>query len=259
MDGAALEFASQPLTGGPWRSDAQHGGPPSALLGFVVESAMPDNHAVARISIELVKPVPLERLTASVRVQQTSRRVTHISADLAREDGAVVAQAAALVLAQTDLPTPAWEPTVANHPVPGPQANVVPPSWATEAAVAFHRDAVDHRFESGAFTGPGPADDWVRLRQPVVDAIEPSPLCRVLAAADLGSGISAVYEPSAGFGMINADLTIALHRPLEGEWCRLQSTTRIGPGHGHGLTTISDESGPIGIASQSLIGLKVGP
>jgi hypothetical protein len=59
------------LTRGPWSPDAQHGGPPAALLAAAAE-AHDDEAAprggenspmfVARLTVELMRPVPLTAL-----------------------------------------------------------------------------------------------------------------------------------------------------------------------------------------------------
>lgn len=248
-------FDSTVLTGGPWRSDAQHGGPPAALLARVIESVEVPTERVARFSVELVKPVPLTQLTATVKRTQMSRRVAHGSASLSA-DGVVVATATALFLATAELPEPSWRPEQSNRS-PEDATPIVAPTWASGDATAFHRDAIDHRVIEGHFTSPGSAVEWIRLRQPVVAGEEPSPLCRVAAAADVASGVSSIYGSESGVGLINADLTIALHRQLIGEWVGIDAVTEVGP-DGIGLCTnrLFDIAGTIGSATQSLIGWR---
>ncbi len=247
-------FDPTPLTGGPWRPDAQHGGPPSGLLARMIETLVEPDERVARISIELVRPVPLATLTASAERTSVSRRVAHATAELV-VDGTVVATARALLLATADLPDPGWRPEEQfRHPEDG--TLTTPPTWVSGDAIAFHRDGLEHRVVEGDFAVPGSAIEWVRLRQPLVAGEDASPLCRVTAGADIASGISNVYASTAGVGLINADLTIALHRPLIGEWLGIDAVTRVGP-DGIGLCTnrLFDSEGTIGSSTQSLIGL----
>jgi hypothetical protein len=250
-------FVPGELTRGPWRPDAQHGGPPAALLARCSERrAALDGGRLARIAVELVRPVPLRPLGASVEAERVSRRVSRITAQLSHGDG-VVARSQAVVLHVEDT-----EPVGAGDPpddLPGPEATTGAPGWAIpEGLAAYHRDAVEHRFVSGGFTTPGPAVDWVRLRVPLVDAEDTSGWCRALAAADFGSGISAVFDATSTFGLINADLTVALHRAPRGEWLRLDARTRLGPhGVGLGTTALADVDGPVGVATQSLLALAV--
>lgn len=248
-------FAPTPLTGGPWRPDAQHGGPPSALLARTIETVVEPHERVARMSIELVKPVPLETLTASAERRRVSRRVAHASAALTIGD-TVVATAQALLLATSELPEPGWRPD--EHSGRPEEAHLVtPPPFVSGDNTAFHRDAVDHRVVRGGFGQPGSALEWIRLRQPVIHGEHPSPLVRVAAASDIASGISAVYDLASRVGLINADLTIALHRDLIGEWVGIDAVTRVGhDGVGLCVNRLFDTEGTIGAATQSLIGFS---
>lgn len=247
-------FEPTALTGGPWRPDHQHGGPPSALLGTVAERELDADQLIARISIELVRGVPLSTLTVTAVKRDVSRRVASITAEMHAGDQ-LVATASALALRMGELPEPLWRPDEAVA-LAGPDGTIVPPAWSSGDGLAFHRDAIEHRFVDGGFTKRGPADSWQRLRVPVIAEHEPTPLARVLAVADLGSGISAVYDYTS-FGMINADLTLALTRPLAGDWVHLQAITRVND-HGTGLavTQIGDEQGHVGVVTQSLLGLR---
>ena len=70
---------------------------------------------------------------------------------------------------------------------------------------------------AGAFIEPGPATFWLRMRHPLVDGEEPTPLQRALIAADVGNGISAVLD-WRHFVFINVDLTVHFERMPVGEW-----------------------------------------
>jgi hypothetical protein len=246
------------FTRGPWRADAQHGGPPSGLLAHVCEPLVHEGEFLSHLDIELLRPVPLTPLTPHVSRRQVSGRVARIDAELASEHE-IVARATALVLATTELSTPDWTTDLepATSPPP-PEATVDPPRWASGDVTTYHRNAVEHRFTEGSFREPGPAVDWVRLRLPLVAGEETSGLERLSAAADFGSGISAIYGADATVGLINANLAVALYRPLVGEWVSLDATTHVGPqGTGLGITMLGDTEGLVGVASQSLLGYSM--
>ncbi len=247
-------------TTGPWRSDAQHGGPPAALLARVAEALVGETEAVARISVELVRPVPLEPLTTAGVRTTVSRRVTHVESRLLHE-GATVATCRALVLTRGELPEPAWTPEdpPRGWSVPAPEARIDPPAWASgEVPITYHQHGVEHRMTRGTFGEPGPATSWVRLNVPLIDGEETSALCRLMAAADFGSGISSVYAPGQRAGLINADLTVALARQPRGEWTVVHAqTTTGGDGIGLCVSELGDEHGPVGIGTQSLLGLAL--
>ena len=64
---------------GPWDPRACHGGPVSALLARAVERADPDapvDWQVARLTIELTRPVPVGRpLTLTTTIERAGRKV----------------------------------------------------------------------------------------------------------------------------------------------------------------------------------------
>ena len=112
---------------------------------------------------------------------------------------------------------------------------------------------MEYRFATGSFLGSGPATAWMRMLHPLVEGEEPSPLQRVLIAADSGNGISSTLD-FRRYLFINVDLTVHLHRMPAGEWVCLDSLTVPEPtGVGMTDTMLFDERGPIGRAAQSLL------
>jgi Thioesterase-like superfamily len=74
-------FASTPATAGPWSPDAQHGGPPSALAARAIELHEPDERQrLARVAIDILRPVPVRPLSVRARTVRPGRRVTLIEA-----------------------------------------------------------------------------------------------------------------------------------------------------------------------------------
>src|SRR5207244_543850 len=70
-------FDSTAATAGPWSADSQHGGPPSALLAREFERTASDpGQRLARIAVEILRPVPVRPLTVRARVARPGRRVT---------------------------------------------------------------------------------------------------------------------------------------------------------------------------------------
>ena len=100
-------FRPTELTRGPWSADAQHGGPPAALLAFCVERhAGTADTQVARMTVELLRPVPLVPLAVTVRTLRPGKKVQLVEATLRAGDGEV-ARATALRIRIADLPLPA--------------------------------------------------------------------------------------------------------------------------------------------------------
>lgn len=240
-------FAATEFTRGPWDAGAQHGGPPSALAGHLVETR-PDARAdmrVTRMTVEIMRPVPIAPLTAALRTVHSGRSVEVVAVVLTPDDGRPVLRATAQRIRVADGP--------ADVPAPQlpPPAEGAPRRFEFPYSVGYHT-ALETRFLAGSFTERGPAVCWTRLTAPVVEGEPISPLTRVLAAADSGNGISNVLDFDTHL-FVNPDLTVYLHRYPAGEWVALDARTTLGGG-GIGVadTALSDERGPIGRGVQSL-------
>jgi acyl-coenzyme A thioesterase PaaI-like protein len=238
------------LTRGPWDPNAEHGGAPAALLGRAIERTTPgDDMRVARVTMELLRPVPLGDLRVETEIVRPGRRVQLVAARLWAGDTLTV-QALALRIRRDPDVAPHIPPTDrAPAPLPGPEAHIV---LRLDAGRSFPDDACELRFASGSYREPGPAVVWIRLNRPVVEGETPTGLQRVLAAADFGNGVSAVLDWATQV-FINPDLSVHLERDPEGEWICLAAETTIGPdGTGQAASTLYDERGRIGRAVQSL-------
>lgn len=237
---------------GPWTPDALHGGPAAALLARAAEAAGGNDvdWMPARLTVELLRPVPLAPLAVSASVVRPGRKVQLVDAEVRTVDATVVASARLLRVRDADLTGVPVTTGVAPPAGPGSLPRTTP---ATAEHEAFHTHGVEHRFAAGVFGEPGPATDWIRLRVPVVPGEAPSPLQRVAAAADFGNGISGVVTFDEML-FINPDLTIHLHRPPAGEWVCLEAVTWM---EDRGLalaeSRLWDEQGPLGRSLQSLL------
>jgi hypothetical protein len=239
---------------GPWSPDALHGGPVAALLAGALEAAGGDEPAMhpARLTVELIRPVPLAPLRVRTVVTRPGRKVQLVDGEIVAPDGAVVASARLLRIRATHLPAaPVTTAGLAGPHPPGGLPRSVPRIGAGDLP-AFHSHGVEHHFVTGIFGSPGPATDWIRLTVPVVPDTEPTPLQRVAAAADFGNGISGVTD-FATMLFINPDLTIHLHRPPVGENVCLEAVTWMEDnGMAMAESRLWDEHGPIGRSLQSL-------
>jgi hypothetical protein len=243
-------FEPSELTRGPWDPDSQHAGPPAALLGRAIERVgEPEGKHVGRVTCEILRPVPIAPLTVSASVARPGRSVELVEASLADEDGEVMrATAWRLATEPVELaPKPPPEP-----PPHGPDDGEPRDFFPTGVDVGYHT-AMEYRFVVGAFLELGPAVVWMRMRHPLVEGEEPTPLQRVLIAADSGNGVSASLDYHR-FVFINTDLTVHLHRGPETEWVCLDAATRLdSAGIGMSDTLLWDERGRIGRAAQTLL------
>lgn len=235
-------------TTGPWDARFQHGGPTGALLARAVEACAPRPElAVARLTVEILGPIPVGEVTVRAQLLRPGRSVELVEA-VATAGGRDCARASAWRIARTSAAVPDRRPVPPALPTAAEPGAAV---WASAAADGY-LEAVEWRFVRGAFTEPGPAAVWTRLRYPIVAGEEPSPLQRVIMVADSGNGLSGELDLTR-FHFINPELTVHLHREAVGEWVYVEAVTAISPG-GTGLATtvLSDAAGAVGVGAQSL-------
>lgn len=256
-------YRATELARGPWDPDALHGGPPGALVAGAMETAIAafareelsgdDGTTVeffpARFTAELLRPVPLAELVVRTTLRRKGRKICIADATLTGPDGKVCLSATLATIRRQ----PFDQPRSDDVAVPPPAAT----GWGVAIAAADHvmfaREGVEHRVVSGRFEDPGPATDWIRLAVPMVEGREPTPLERVVAAADFGNGVSKWFDMGEVL-FLNPDLTVNLHRLPAGEWVCIDAVTRLGAeGVGLAESLLFDEQGPIGRATQSLI------
>lgn len=250
----AHRYRSRAGTTGPWDPDAQHAGPPSALLGTVLADALGEGRMV-RWTFEILRPVPVTELTTSVEVLRPGYKVAMGRAVLADDGGPVMTAQGWRIRELDDIELPADRPgaqDVPDEPIPGPDRAEHIDFFDVDWEEGYH-SSVDVRFVEGRFKEPGDARAWLRCRLPLIGGTELTPLQRLLVASDTGNGISGRLDQRRWL-FVNTDLTVHVRDLPSGDWVGLDSRTRFGPG-GIGLatSTVHGEQGPIGTAIQSLI------
>lgn len=246
-----------PICTGPWDPSAMHGGPPLVLCGrFLAEHGSDAaGFHLARVSVELVRAVPLEPLTVEVIETRPGKRIQLLDAVVRSGDGTELVYARGMRIRRGDngLDERALDQA-------GPLA-VPPPEESTTfdhgyglPRGSFYMDAFDIRSCDGRSFGPsGPSAAWFRLRVPVFADEEIGPLDRALAIGDFGNGISNIV-PKDSHLYINPDVGVHLHRLPIGEWLVSDAVTHVrADGYGTSTATLGDRLGPIGVANQSLM------
>jgi hypothetical protein len=251
-------YVATDATRGPWDPGAQHAGPPAALVGREIErlggGRMGGGEGapaqVGRITYEILRSVPIGRLRVHAEVVRPGRRVEMVQATLTSDDGKALARAQGWRLRTEEVPFEAQAGIV--EPPPGPDRGEPGRFPDIGYEVGYHT-AMEYRFTDGAFTEPGPATVWMRMGLPLIPGEKPTPLQRVLIAADSGNGVSVVLDWTR-YVFINVDLSVHLHRMPEGEWVCLDAVTLPEPnGIGMADTRLLDERGPIGRGVQTLL------
>lgn len=256
MDSAFFEvagkdaFLATPATAGPWSAQSQHGGPPSALAARAIERHEPDpGQRLARVAVDILRPVPLGKITVRTRTVRRGTRVALLETVL-EAGGQEVIHARGWrigVADRRDLAT-------ATGPPPPPVPAEQPLPDYPGAHLTGYMQAIDWRYASGGgFDIPGAAKVWTRARIPLVAGEEPSPMCRTLLIADSGNGVSATLD-LARYLFVNVDLTVVAPRDPAGEWLLLDAATTIGEqGTGLAGSVIHDQHGPCARGMQTLL------
>ena len=208
---------------------------------------------LARLTVELVRPVPVAPLVTRFSMQP-GRSTTRLTIDLLAGD-TLVARGHALMLRGQALALPDGLPLASpERLLPAPQDCCQPLRIpGLPEGISFYATAVDALAAQGDVSRPGPGAAWFRLAVPIVQGAPNTPAMRAAAAADFGNGLSWVLPPDR-FLFSDADLNLHLHRPPAGEWVGLSSETRVdASGAGITLSRLYDEQGPIGTAVQTLV------
>ncbi|GHO80718.1 hypothetical protein KSD_84890 [Ktedonobacter sp. SOSP1-85] len=234
-------------TQGPWHPDFQHGGPPAALLVRQIEHCSPrPDMMLARVSIDILGPMPIATFRATARMVRPGRSVELLEATLEHE-GRTVMRANAWRVKLPNAQPPAQAPDQAP-PIPAETTDPTQtPAWNCGFLAA-----TEWRFVHGNYAQIGSAMAWIRLRFPLLAGEELSPTQRLIATADSANGISSALDIST-WQFIPPELTLHILRPPTGEWLCLDAATII-QSEGIGLTTskLYDTHGLAARSAQSL-------
>jgi len=261
-------YVSTTATIGPWSRDAQHGGPPSALAVRELEQHEPDERQrLGRVAIDILRPVPIGKLSVRTRTVRPGRRVALVEA-IVEADGQEVLHARGWRIERPVTPVP----QIVDGALPAP----LPPTGDGALPLIFKREPVGYlasiewRFLPSDLNDLSPGSGapanaaqsprtaqvraaWARPAIPLLPGEDMSPMARTLLVADSGSGVGAAL-PATEFLFINVDVTVALARDPVGDWLLLEAETSIGAeGTGLAMTRLSDEAGPCGRAWQTLL------
>jgi hypothetical protein len=256
QDGTVTRVEASGSTAGPWFPDAQHMGPPSALLVRALENESGrDDVRLARVTVEVLGKVPVGPLELRSRVARAGRTIELVTAELSSPDPAsgaprAVARATGWFHGVVDTAGIATVPGATMPALPGldqGRRRDIPDGW-----LPGYLTSVDWRWIDGGLDELGPGRAWGRVLTQVVEGEEPSPTQRLAAVADSTNGAASRLDLRRWL-FVNTDLTLHLHRAPQGEWTGLDADSVIGPeGSGTAYSVLHDESGPVGRAAQAL-------
>lgn len=244
----ASTMSSTGHTAGPWSPDAQHGGPPMALMAREVHRLGDGSRVVARLTCDLLGPVPVGRLRVEARVARPGRSVELVECELTDiGSGRVTARASAWLVPRVDSGPVAGLPT----PPPGHRQGherTVPQGWHPG-----YLDAIEWSWVAGSLEETGPATVWMRPRVRLVEGEPMAPLERLMTCVDSASGASAALA-IRDWQFMNTELTAHLVREPTGEWVGLRAVTTLGGGAaGLAQAEVFDEGGFVGRTAQALL------
>ena len=243
------DVVTSPNAAGPWDRRMQHGSAPSALAAWAAEripTPVPMN--IARVSIDLMRPVPVGPLTIETDILREGRKIQLCGIKLLA-DGVQVVGATVLKIKQQSQPLPddVRDPPVA---LPPPEDSLVEDGHGATSPFA---GMVSMRAARGRFGQAGAGAIWFRLDHPLVEGEAVSQAVRAVVAADFSNGTASTLDFRA-WTYINADLTVSLARQPVGDWILLDGESWIGPdGAGLAMSRIADRQGYFGRAVQSLV------
>jgi hypothetical protein len=208
----------------------------------------PGSH-IARVTVELVRPVPVAEVQVVVRTLRSGRSTELLEGEIIA-DGKSVLLARAWRVVDSPEHTPRLRHEPGPPPLPGPQ----PVQGMAGAHMAGYLSAMEWRFAPGqGFNVPGPGSAWLRQRIPLLPDEPDTGLTRALTVAD--SSWAVAFELDYVHDLvINTDVTLALHREPVGEWLCLTSSTAADPAGGALASgRMDDAEGDCGRILQTLL------
>ena len=247
VDGNSV--VTSPFAAGPWDPSMQHGSPPAALVVWAAEripTAAPMR--VARVTVDLMRPVPVAPLTIESDVVREGRKIQLCAVRLLAKGVTVVSATVLKIRVQADELPP--EAVIEHVTLPGPaQSRVEHVDFSSSPFVT----GMSLRAARGRFGSPGPGAIWYRVDRPIVEGAAVSQAMRTMAAADFCNGTSPVLD-FREWTFLNADLTVNFSREPAGDWILVDAETWIGPdGAGLAMARLADVGGYFGRAVQSLV------
>lgn len=216
------------------------------LLGWALDRHGDDDLQPARLTVDLLRPVPSEPLSIETSTEREGRRIRLVDAAML-QNGRVVARASALFLRRSVEPEgQVWPAPVAMPPSPTDsdplEAEVPCGIWT----YSTNSDAGSARMPPLEWEQPGVQKfAWTRMFRPMVAGHPLTPFARAAFAGDIISSLT--HWSTAGLRYINADYTVAISRLPQGEYIGLAAESYDGnDGVGAGSATLFDGMGPIG-------------
>ena len=203
---------------------------------------------IARVTIDLMRPVPVAPLTIETEILREGRKIQLCDVKLLADGVSGRRRHRAQDQAQA-LSLPRRRQGVAGHAAVARGLAGRGRTWRDQSV----RGMVSMRAARGRFGQAGAGAIWFRLDHPLVEGEAVSQAMRAVVAADFSNGTASTLDFRA-WTYINADLTVNFSRQPVGEWILLDGGSWIGPdGAGLAMSRLADRRGYFGRAVQSLV------
>lgn len=243
---------------GPW-GDTLHGGSTAALLAAVLEAANPSSLPLARLSLDMYRPVPQSPLRVTTVERRVGRRLALLDAELL--DGDRSLGRASALFAEEQSATASALP-----PCPLAAADDIEEISLAESARreagrklgtgdGLHARMLMQQLAGGH--GSGHSDAWIRIPLELAPGVPLTPIAHLAGCADFANGIAQrIAEQPGGsrVGYINAD--ISLHVLRQPTTHRIGMTARNeASAVGRGIVSAEcwDEDGLLGRLTQTAL------
>ena len=203
---------------GPW-GDSLHGGAPAALLTYVLDGLPNPPGPLARLTLDLFRPVPFAPLEVSVTPLRVGRRLA-VQEAMLTADGTPLVRAVA-VHGDEHPVVPGGLPADGLPPMPSldvePECSLVAAYAAPGYRRAHGEDGLHHRLlvrRGPGAGGSGSNAAWLRLPLDLAPGIPLSPMAHLGGCSDFANGLAQrlVQTPDGSFGFINADISLHVLR-----------------------------------------------
>ena len=217
----------------PWSAEMVNGHHVGGLVAWGVQRDDPDpGFQVSRLTVDMVRPVPMRPLRVLARRVRDGRRLRAVDVSVV-DDDVEVARGSALLLRRSEHPD--GEPWA-------PEPWDVPPPEAIEGATG---GTMSFEIRPIGDWNRGRGRVWLRERVEFVAGEPLTPLLRAALMADFANPLG--NSGPDGLEFINADVTLYLARDPLGEWIGMESGGHVGAeGVGVGTSWMYDREGRIG-------------
>ena len=223
---------TSPFAAGPWDPSMQHGSPPAALVVWAAERIpTPVAMRVARVTVDLMRPVPVAPLTIESEVLREGRKIQLCAVRLLAGGVVVVGATVLKIKVQANELPP--EAVIEPVELPGPdQSRIERVDFSSSPFVT----GMSLRAARGHFGVPGPGAIWYRVDRPIVEGAAGF----AGDAGDGGGGFLQRHFGGAGFSRLDLpqrrshrEFFARAGRRLDLARCRiLDRSRRRGAGHG---------------------------